>query len=275
MSLLGRQVYANPATPLWGSGGGGGGSNAVFESVSFTLPGSPAPIGSQTIKMSSQPYNSEYELGVFDPSGNLGRLQIGNILEVQEPSTAGGTDPAVSRMLYSFDGIDYQQAGSGTSVEFLAVSAGSNSFELSNVTAINGVPYLDSPVTTYSYQDYPGGADLSTNPLWGPLNSVTFTPTVNGKLFAQSHGTFVSQALGGAALMTFEVNGSNIADAPSTVNAFNSNTNIFNTVFTSIPVLANVPITIKSVAQRSAIPPEPDTDMVVVSSRMFLSLSTQ
>ena len=36
MSLLGSQVYANPNTPLWGSGGGGGGSNASFSNVTVT-----------------------------------------------------------------------------------------------------------------------------------------------------------------------------------------------------------------------------------------------
>jgi hypothetical protein len=36
MSLLGSQVYANPTTPLWGSGGGGGGSNATFSNVTVT-----------------------------------------------------------------------------------------------------------------------------------------------------------------------------------------------------------------------------------------------
>lgn len=36
MSLLGANVYANPTTPLWGSGGGGGGSNASFSNVDVT-----------------------------------------------------------------------------------------------------------------------------------------------------------------------------------------------------------------------------------------------
>jgi hypothetical protein len=141
MSLLGKQVYANPTTPIWGQGGGGGGGSypldASFNSVSFLPPGDPAPYASSKLRLSSVPYGDAYLVGVVDPSNDLGPLQTGGYVEVQD---AGPLSTAFSRMLYAWDGIDYQQANSGTSVEFMSLNSGSNGFDLSNVSTINGSP---------------------------------------------------------------------------------------------------------------------------------------
>ena len=260
MSLLGTNVFANPTTPLWGQGGGGG-SNPTFQSVSFT----PATSNVASSEISAG-FNANVgsTLVVSDGNANVGPLV----------ASALYTDQVFPRVIVQGNGIDYQQSGSGNSVFLATVSSGSNSWELSNISAINGVPYYNLPATQYSYSNQ-GGVDVSGAPLWGPLNTLTITPPINGKVFVQSHGTFVAQVTGGGCGMTIAVNGSNIAEDPSVVNAYAGNTNVFNTVFTSFPVTANVPYTIESVAQRSVIPPEPGTDLVVSSSRMFLSFSPQ
>jgi hypothetical protein len=170
MSLLGRQVYANPTTPIWGQGGGGGGGSypldASFNSVSFLPPGDPAPYASSKLRLSSIPYGDAYIVGVVDPSNDLGPLQTGGYVEVQD---AGPLSTAFSRMLYAWDGIDYQQANSGTSVEFMSLNAGSNGFDLSNISTINGSP--------------PGGGSY---PRDASFNSVLVNPS--GGVFPLSLG---------------------------------------------------------------------------------------
>jgi hypothetical protein len=127
MSLLGKQVFANPTTPLWGGGGGGYPSNATFTQVSWTPLGS--PIASSQIR--SDDLDSEGScLNIQNGSGSLGPL-------VASRYYAKG---ATSRVIYQADGIDFQDSGE-TSYFLATVNSGSNGWDLSNISTINGSNY--------------------------------------------------------------------------------------------------------------------------------------
>lgn len=258
MSLLGNNVFANPTTPLWGQGGGGG-SNVIPPGGSLTFQGTP----NQALTLTDGNITAE------DASGNYASFSTG---EVRAYDNVGSyvalgtyaTNPLGLRAFYDNGGLQ------NTFAQF-----DSGGWDLSNVASINGVPYALLPATQYSYQEFPGGVDVSAAPAWGALNTLTITPPVNGKIFLQSQGSFVSQIVGGGVGMTFAINGTNISELPASITAFQGNTNVPLTNLYSFPVSANVPYTISSVAQRSVVPPEPGTDMVVIASRMFLSFSPQ
>jgi hypothetical protein len=156
--------------------------------------------------------------------------------------------------------------------EFISFSA--SQMDLSNVTSINGVPYFNSPGTQFDYRNYPGGVPLVEAPDWGVLNAISFTPPVDGKVYVESLGTYVALVSGGGVSMTFAVDGTNISETPTTINAYAGNTNLFGTSMFQFPVTANVTYDISSIAHCSAIPPA-DPDVVVTSSRMFLLFSPQ
>jgi hypothetical protein len=111
-------------------------------------------------------------------------------------------------------------------------------------------------------------------PDWGVLNSISFTAPVDGKVYVESLGTYVALVAGGGVSMTFAVDGTNISETPTTINAYAGNTNLFGTSMFQFPVSANVVYDISSLAHCSAIPPA-DPDVVITSSRMFLLFSPQ
>lgn len=260
MSLLGTNVFANPTTPLW-SGGGGGGSNPTFQSVSFT----PATSNVASSEISAG-FNANVgsTLVVSDGNTNVGPLV----------ASALYTDQVFPRVIYQGNGIDYQQSGSGNSVFLATVSSGSNSWDLSNIASINGVPYANLPATVFDYSNYPGGSPLAEAPNYTVLNSYTLTPPVNGKVYIESLASFVSTVNFAGILMDFAVNGSNVPASPTLANAYASNVNFFGTNFFSFPVTANTVYDISSIAQCSALPPA-GADAVVNTSRLFVMFSPQ
>ena len=154
--------------------------------------------------------------------------------------------------------------------EFISFTA--SQMDLSNVTSINGVPYFNSPGTQFDYRNYPGGSPLVEAPAWGVLTAIRFTPPVDGKVYVESLGTYIALVSGGGVAMTFAVDGTNISEAPTVINAYAGNTNLFGTSMFQFAVTANVTYDISSIAHCSAIPPA-DPDVVVTSSRMFLLFS--
>ena len=282
MSLLGSQVYANPTTPIWGQGGGGG-SN--FQLLNITQTGGNAgelnffkdASGSAFTQLQMYPnpagVSGSQVLSVYDASGLADTLQVGDLQAAGTGSLPGSEPPALS----------LGTAGTGTlGLRLVDTDAGgvtatyatfaSNAFDLSNVTSINGVPYFNSPGTQFDYSNYPGGSTLVEAPDWGVLNAISFTPPVDGKVYVESLGTYVSLVTGAGVGMTFAVDGTNITEAPTVINAYAGNTNLFGTSMFQFAVSANVTYDISSIAQCSAIPPA-DPDVVVTSSRMFLLFS--
>jgi hypothetical protein len=158
------------------------------------------------------------------------------------------------------------------SINSNSISFSSNQMDLSNVASINGVPYFNSPGTQFDFRSYPGGSTLVEAPDWGVLNAISFTPPVDGKVYVESLGTYVALVSGGGVSMTFAVDGTNISETPTTINAYAGNTNLFGTSMFQFAVSANVTYDISSIAHCSAIPPA-DPDVVVTSSRMFLLFS--
>jgi hypothetical protein len=73
---------------------------------------------SQTIRTVEFPYNSATVVGVLNGS-NLANLSIGDSLLVQE---GGVPSDAVGRMLYKWNGADFQEAGSGTTYPIMDVN---------------------------------------------------------------------------------------------------------------------------------------------------------
>lgn len=270
MSLLGRQVFANPNTPLWGTEGPGP-QDETFQTIRFTpqLPGD--PVESSTIKGSSPAYANTNRIGIFDGSGNLGPLQVGGEMEVQ---AVGPATNAYDRMLYGYDGIDYQQSNTGTSVSFLSINSGKSGWELSNITAINGQPYNLLPGTVFSYSNYPGGAPIAEPPNWTVLNAQSFTAPQDGKVYVESLGTYVSTVLGGTTVMNFAINGVDAPVEAAKTQGYNSNINFIGTTMYQFPVSAGLTYDISSIAQCSALPPA-GADSIVTSSRMFLLFSPQ
>jgi hypothetical protein len=117
MSLLGKQVYANPTTPLWGGGGGG-----------------------------SYPRDASFNSIVIDPSGGVPPLTLGlggsgTVMGIRRIEESKETDyitfaPASSEMdlsnVTTINGSPYPPANP----TFTSVSATDASF-----TRVNGAPY--------------------------------------------------------------------------------------------------------------------------------------
>ena len=129
MSLLGKQVFANPTTPLWGGGGGSNTPNPTFQSVSFTPVGS--PVASSQIRSDDVAGST---LIVEDPSGNPGPLCASSFY-------AAGP---YGRIIYQNNSIDYQEPSTGTSHFLATVNSEYNGWDLTNVSSINGSNYPPS-----------------------------------------------------------------------------------------------------------------------------------
>lgn len=139
--------YANPTTPSFdpaGSGGGGGGSNPTFDTVTIAMPAT-GPIRSSVLGPGYDVYDGAKQIAVLDPSGNLGPVQIGGYLEVQDVDVL---TQAQGRMLYESGAIDWEQPLTGTSFYMMTVDKANGKFDLSNIQSINGSPPLtgDGPV---------------------------------------------------------------------------------------------------------------------------------
>jgi hypothetical protein len=286
MSLLGTNVFANPTKPLWASssgGGGGGGSN--FQLLNITQTGGNAgelnffkdASGSAftTFQMYPNPASvlGSQVLLVSDASGLSDTLQVGDLQAAGTGSLPGSEPPALSLGMAGTGTLGLRLVDTNVGgVTATYATFASNAFDLSNVTSINGVPYFNSPGTQFDYSNYPGGSTLVEAPDWGVLNAISFTPPVDGKVYVESLGTYVSLVTGAGVGMTFAVDGTNITEAPTVINAYAGNTNLFGTCMFQFAVSANVTYDISSIAQCSAIPPA-DPDVVVTSSRMFLLFS--
>ena len=277
MSLLGHQVYANPTTPIWGQGGGSNDPNPTFESVTaqdLTLwnPGN--------IYFYNDVSGTAFSvMGIGDTQFSTSNVVIqkqngqGATVALGAVQVCGASNDIASAdlVVLDADGLTRQIATGGTTTY---ATFSSNSVDLSNVTSINGVPYFNAPGTQFDYRNYPGGVPLVEAPDWGVLNAISFTPPVDGKVYVESLGTYVALVSGGGVAMTFAVDGTNVSEAPTVINAYAGNTNLFGTSMFQFPVTANVTYDISSIAHCSAIPPA-DPDVVVTSSRMFLLFSPQ
>jgi hypothetical protein len=286
MSLLGNNVFANPTTPLWGGGGGVGTTIPYGTPLTFNGPSSNNPT---LLEM-----DADAVLGVVDASANYGSFQTGD-LRVYGAGPGGGsfvnigTGFAGSNAPLGIRAVDINGTLQSTlttldtpatswslsnisSINSNSISFSSNQMDLSNVSSINGVPYFNSPGTQFDYSNYPGGSTLVEAPDWGVLNAISFTPPVDGKVYVESLGTYVALVTGGGVSMTFAVDGTNITEAPTAINAYDSNTNLFGTSMFQFSVDANVTYDISSIAHCSALPPA-SADVDVTSSRMFLLFS--
>ena len=139
--------YANSTTPSFVlAANGGGGANQTFDSVSIVMPPS-GPIRSSVMGSGYDVYDGAKQIAMLDPSGNLGPLQLGGYLEVQD---VDAPDQAQGRMLYESAAIDWEQPLTGTSFYFMTVDKTTQKFDISNVQSINGGPPVpQSGVGTY------------------------------------------------------------------------------------------------------------------------------
>lgn len=295
MSLLGNNVYANPNTPLWGSGGGGGGSNATFETITINQGGS-ITLGSSINEGTSLVFNKDLSGTTFayltmEYSPNSGQpadlhpillndQNEADMLQVGDLQAYGLNENPFS----ATEVISLGTAGTGTlGLRLLNPQTGSNlstfatfasnAMDLSNVSSINGVPYFNAPGTNFQYTNW-SNVPLAEAPDFSVLNSLSFTPPVNGKVYVETLGTYIGTITGGTCLMTLAVGGNTITEEPTRTQAYDSNINFTNTYMYQFPVNAGVVYDICSIAHCSALPPA-SADVLVGSSRMFLMFSPQ
>lgn len=151
MSLLGKQVFANPTTPLWG-GGGGVGPNPTFNSITFIAQGPPfVSTGIETTELDGL----GSAVSVVDVSGSLAPMVASSFYA--EPPVGFG-----ARVAYKNDRIDFENA-SQVAYSLARVNSGSNGWDLSNISTINGSNYP------------PGGG--GSYPRDASFNSITVNPT--------------------------------------------------------------------------------------------------
>ena len=287
MSLLGRQVFANPTTPIWGQGGGGGGSN--FQFLNITEGGSLTIASSVNVEtqlvfnkdVSGTTYTSmtmtEYPdssgpvtLALTTQAGAADTLLLGDLVA----GGAGTNVPIVSNsvLVLGKSGTNalglYQQSSATGSNEaaYLSVTPNTTELNLSNVKTINGAPYAGT-FTSFDFSNQ-AGAPVAEAPASTILNTYSFTAPANGKLYMESLGNFVSTALGGGGNMGFSVNGTILSNALNQFNAYNSNVNLFGMSMYQIAVTGGVTYDISSIAQCSALPPA-GSDLLVQTSRLF------
>lgn len=288
MSLLGTNVYANPTTPIWGQGGGGGGGSN-FQTLNITEGGNlniASSINQETslvfykdvsgtlqtdVQMyyyppSGQPSN--LCLAVFNEGQNADRLTVGDLNAAGTGTPLPGGHTCLSIGTAGTNAYGIRQLGTSSNVvaTYLDVTPNTTDLNLSNVKTINGVPYAPT-ITSFDFSNQ-GGASVAETPNYTVLNSLSFTAPANGKLYMESLGTFVSVTQFGGGTMTFSIGGSNITDANTIFNCYDSNINAFASSMYQIPVTAGLTYDISSIAQCSALPPA-GSDLVVNTSRLF------
>jgi hypothetical protein len=132
MSIYFNQTNIAPGTPVINSTFP---QNPLVASVKF-LPSTTNPDDSDTIASGFNPYNAYNQVAVFNSvTGNLGPLQVGGALEVQE----GGNGPSsvLSRTLYEALGFSFIQPGTGTTVPLMMVNRATNeSVQFNNLSTI-------------------------------------------------------------------------------------------------------------------------------------------
>ena len=262
MSLLGTNVYANPNTPIWGQGGGGGGTVVIpyGSNVQFTKTnpsGAYVNLGLQTDAFNEQ------TLTVVNPNNFADTLMCGDLQLLGD-----GGNP--SQPVLTFATLD----GTGNSLAItcangqIPISISNAQLDLSNVSSINGVPYFNAPGTYFDFSNQ-GGTPVAESPNSTILNSFSFVAPVNGKLYMESLGNFVSTVKGGGGNMGFSIGGSVLSNAINQFNAYDSNVNLFGMSMYQIPVTGGLTYDISSIAQCSALPPA-GSDLLVQTSRLFL-----
>lgn len=257
MSLLGNNVFANPTTPLWGPQGSS--SNLIVPpGGQITFQGSP----NQALTL------TDGTITTLDASGNYASSSAGEFRAYDNVGSYVAIGP------YSTQPLGLRAFLIDGTLQNTFAQFDSGGWDLSNVLSVNGVPYFNAPGTNFSYSNYPGGSPLAEAPDWTVLNSLNFTPPVNGKVYIESLGTYVGTVLGGTTVMNFAINGVDAPVEPTKTQAYDSNINFTGTSFYSFPVNANTVYDISSIAQCSALPPA-GADSVVTSSRMFLMFSPQ
>lgn len=288
MSLLGRQVFANPNTPLWGTEGPGP-QDETFQTLNIAQGGNlniSSSINTETslnfYKDVSGTLTSELQMYYYPPSGqpsnlclavfnegqNADRLTVGDLNAAGTGTPLPGGHTCLSIGTAGTNAYGIRQLGTSSNVvaTYLDVTPNTTNLNLSNVTTINGVPYAAS-LTSFDFSNQ-GGASVAESPNFTTLNSYSFTAPANGKLYMESLGTFVSVTQFGGGTMTFAVNGTTLTDANTIFNCYDSNINAFGTSMYQIPVTGGLTYDISSIAQCSALPPA-GSDLVVNTSRLF------
>ena len=186
MSLLGKQVYANPTTPIWGQGGNVG-PNPTFNSVTFIAQGPPfVSTGIETTELDSL----GSAVSIVDVSGNLGPLAASSFYA--EPPVGFG-----ARVAYKNDRIDFENA-SAVAYSLATVNTTSNGWNLSNISTINGSNYppgggsypTDASFNTVNVLQ---GGNISVGSSLNEWTSLRFFRDVSG-----TDGTYFAMAYTGA-----------------------------------------------------------------------------
>ena len=267
MSLLSRQVYANPTTPLWAPAGrGGGGGNVIPYGSAITFAG---PSSNPTLLQ----MDTDAVVGFFDASGaagNFGTVETGD-LRVYGAGPGVGAFINFGASFGSNLGVRSVLDDGTLQNNFIAFDSGG--MELSNLTAINGVPYFNSPGTQFDFQAQ-GGTALAEAPDVTVLNALSFTAPANGKLYMEAMGNFISTTQFGGLGLGLAVGGTTISNSLTFANAYDSNINLPAVSMYQIPVTGNTVYDVSAIAFCSALPPA-GSDMVVQTSRLFLMFSPQ
>ena len=197
MSLLGRQVFANPTTPIWGQGGGGGTTIPYGTPLTFDGPGNDPTL----LEM-----NADSVLGVVDASANYGSFQTGD-LRVYGAGEGGssfinfGTGFGGSNAPLGIRAVYADGTLQNTLAEFT-----SGGWDLSNVQTINGGPA--TPALTRTNINDLGGDPVPLAPSRIVLNSYSFTAPANGIVSLTAYANFTSATSNVAnGVMNFELDG--------------------------------------------------------------------
>lgn len=136
MSALFNQTNIAPGT-AFATGGGGGGLNNPVPEIVFQ-PSTQYGPDSTTLASGFQPFNGSPMVAVFNTGGNLGPLQVGGQLQVQQAGNSPST--ALYRVLYTADGVTWVQANTGSSFNWMALNnSTAGNFNLTNLFQYNNL----------------------------------------------------------------------------------------------------------------------------------------
>lgn len=173
MSLLSSTVYANPDTPCWAAAGsGGGGLTNPVPFIEFTPAVGSSGTVSKTLTSVTYPYNNAAVVGVMNGT-DLDGLRIGDSLVV----SSSGPPSTQANMLYKWDGMDFQEAGSGTTYPILDVDATNTPpvVSLGNIDSFSqkfGVIDVLQPKIQYGEFASSGGTGSNTITLSFPYKAI-------------------------------------------------------------------------------------------------------
>ena len=295
MSLLSRQVYANATTPLWApaGSGGGGGSNATFTTLNISQGGSinlasSVNTGTQ-LAFYKDVSGTTYDVlsMVYYPTPVVSNLRLCLQNEVGQADTVIVGDVLIAGTGTDVDATSYMPvnigfAGTSTlgirqldedgnpAADYITFS-GSN-MDLSNVSSINGVPYVATPATLFASSNAGGDPVLQSAPYIA--TSQSFLAPANGKLFIQSvtNVNLVPDApVTGKLFLT--VNGATISNSESWFSATTANSQRSVTSITSFPVTGLAVYDISACVQGTD--STKDGDIELFGTTLFLSFSPQ